>query len=62
MALGKLGSGAAALGFMALASSTAVAENRDDPIGDLIRKLELEETTVAELVVKYQDCVKTNHS
>ena len=46
------------MGMAIMAASPALAQDLEDPIRDLIERLDLSNDTVAAMVVNYEQCIK----
>ena len=55
---GKLKGAIAGIGMAVMAASPALAQDLEDPIRDLIERLDLGSETVAAMVVNYEQCIK----
>ena len=55
---GKLKGAIAGMGMAIMAASPALAQDLEDPIRDLIERLDLSNDTVAAMVVNYEQCIK----
>jgi len=55
---GKLKGALAGMGMAVMAASSTLAQDLEDPIRDLIERLDLSNETVAAMVVNYEECIR----